>query len=214
LEEDHITGFWFLDEVVGDDVALEDHDELLAFLGDGPPPVYVGFGSMPFPNARENLGMLQEVLKRLDQRALISKGCAGLSDEDIVDGHDRFFPLGDVPHHWLFPKVAAVIHHGGSGTVAMGLRAARPTLVCPILLDQWFWGHRVADAGVGPRPLHAQAWTPPRLERTVTDLVQTPDFRDRAEALGAAISRENGNHTAVERIRDAVGEPDEPRRPR
>lgn len=84
------------------------------------------------------------------QRVLLAAGWGGLAATELP----RYaYILKSAPHDWLFPRCAAVIHHGGAGTTAAGLRAGKPTLVCPFFGDQPFWGRRVHELGVGPRPI-------------------------------------------------------------
>lgn len=204
-DKDYVTGYWFNDPMLS---AAPDHDtaqSILAFIGAGPKPIYIGFGSMPIPNPQDNLDMLKDVLRRLGRRAIISRGWAGL--ELGPTDNDQFYSLGEAPHSWVFEKVDSVVHHGGAGTTATGLRAGVPTLVCALGFDQLFWGHRVACLGAGPEPLAVHSWTPKRLEASLCALTETALFRERAQAIGRAIRAENGVALAVDRIRSVIGEP-------
>ena len=89
----------------------------------------------------EKTGIVLDALKLAGQRGVLATGWGGLAAGDVPDG---IYLLESVPHHWLFPQVAAVVHHGGAGTTGAGLRAGRPTVVCPFVGDQFFWGRRVA----------------------------------------------------------------------
>ena len=132
-------GYWFLDR-------LEDWtppEALAEFLAAGPPPVYIGFGSMAGKDPARKAEIAVEALKKSGQRGLIATGWGGLNVEDLPD---TIFKLDAAPHDWLFPQVAAVVHHGGAGTTAAGLRAGRPTVICPFMGDQPFWGKRGGDA--------------------------------------------------------------------
>lgn len=103
----------------------------------------------------------------------------------------------------LFPRVAAVVHHGGAGTVAAGLRAGRPTLICPFGVDQPFWAKRVHAAGCGPLPLAASKITAAALAGRLTELVNTPIYAETAGRLAEKIGGENGLANAVRLIEDA-----------
>jgi hypothetical protein len=81
-------------------------------------------------------------------------------EEDLPDS---VLMIDNAPHDWLFPKVSAVVHHGGAGTTGAGLRAGRPSLICPVLGDQPFWGHQVRLLGAGPDPLPQRQITAERL---------------------------------------------------
>ena len=104
------------------------------------------------------------------------------------------------PHRWLFPRVAAVVHHGGAGTTAAGLLAGRPTLVCPFQGDQHFWGAAIHRAGAGPEPMPAKKLTAERLAAAIRGVIQEPAMRDRAVELSERIAREDGAARASEQI--------------
>ncbi|TDD58684.1 glycosyltransferase, partial [Actinomadura rubrisoli] len=163
----NLTGYWFLDEP-----AWEPPQELADFLADGPPPVYVGFGSM----VPKDAAMTGQVVRA----ALRLAGVRGVVQGDPESSDEQVFAVRDVPHSWLFPQMAAVVHHGGAGTTAAGLRAGVPTVVCPFFGDQPYWGERVAALGAGPRPLPFRALTVPRLASKIRRAVQDQGMADRA----------------------------------
>ena len=191
------TGFWFLD----DDERLA--PDLEAFLDAGPPPVYIGFGSMqprdPERTTRETI----EGVRRAGLRAVLATGWGGLrrieapDDVKVVDG---------APHAALFSRVQAVVHHGGIGTTAAGLRAGRPTLVCPLMMDQPFWGRRVRDLGCGPEPLPLADLRAEPLARALERLAGEARYRKRAAEVAAAMAAEDGLAEAVEVIEEAGAE--------
>jgi UDP:flavonoid glycosyltransferase YjiC (YdhE family) len=104
------------------------------------------------------------------------------------------------PYGWLFPRMAAVVHHGGSGTTGWGLRAGVPSLVVPFLFDQFYWGRRIATLGVGPEPIPFKKLTAGRLATAIRTAVDDDGLRRCAAALGAKIAAEHGLSTAVELI--------------
>jgi sterol 3beta-glucosyltransferase len=112
--------------------------------------------------------------------------------------------LESAPHDWLFPQCAAVIHHGGAGTTGAGLRAGRPTLICPFFGDQPFWGDRVWKLGAGPRPIAQKKLTAEELATAMTALATDQAMRLRAEELGRAIQGEDGVARAVALILHAT----------
>ncbi|WP_396449402.1 glycosyltransferase [Actinomadura sp.] len=183
----HLTGYWFLDEP-----EWEPPGELADFLAAGPPPVYVGFGSMVPKDAEMTALTVRTALRLAGVRGVV-QGDPASSDEDVL-------AVRDVPHSWLFPRMAAVVHHGGAGTTAAGLRAGVPTVVCPFFGDQPYWGERVAELGAGTRPLPFRAMTVPRLAAKIRQAVQDPDMADRADDLGRRIRAEDG----VGRARDVI----------
>ena len=127
---------------------------LLDFLKAGPLPVFVGFGSI---NDQDLAKTARLVLEALDQSG--QRGVLLLSEHYPDDLPDDVLMIEPTPFGWLFPRMAAVVHHGGSGTTALGLKAGIPTVVVPSFMDQPFWGQRVADLGVGPPPLPPD-WPP------------------------------------------------------
>jgi sterol 3beta-glucosyltransferase len=102
-----------------------------------------------------------------------------------------------IPHSWLFPRVSAVIHHGGASTVAAGLRAGVPSIVIPFFGDQPFWGQRVADLGVGTKPIPRKKLTAEKLANSIREVITNQEMRQRAEKLGKQIQAENGIKSAV-----------------
>ena len=114
------------------------------------------------------------------------------------------FPLGDVPHAWLFPRCAALAHHGGAGTTAAGLRAGLPTLVLPRATDQFFWARRVYTLGCGPRPLAQRSLSATALARALQDLAASPAYAHRARQLGAALGQEHGAAAAARLIAEKL----------
>ncbi len=187
------TGFWFLDGPAdwAPPAALE------RFLAAGAPPVYIGFGSMasvdPDRMGRIVLGAVQQA----GVRAVVARGGDGLR---IAGDHPDVHVLDGAPHDWLFPRMAAVVHHGGAGTTGAGLRAGRPTLVCPFFGDQPFWGGRVAAVGAGPRPIPQKQLSADNLGAALRALVTDPGLSARAAELGAAIRAEDGVGATVAAI--------------
>jgi sterol 3beta-glucosyltransferase len=196
----HVTGYWSLD-AAGD---WTPPDALVDFLEAGPPPIYVGFGSMSSRAPAETARRVVDALRQTGQRGVLATGWGGLdaSAQDALP--DTVYVLDQAPHGWLFPQMRAVVHHGGAGTTASGLRAGRPTLVCPFFGDQPFWGRRVAALGVGPDPIPQDALTTDRLARALRRLVRDDAMRERAAALGHTLHQEDGVAAAVARIERAL----------
>lgn len=188
-----VTGYWFLD-------AAPDWTppaDLEAFLAKGPAPVYVGFGSMGSRNPAQTAELVLEALAKSKQRAIMQSGWGGLGTENLpVSVH----AVRSVPHTWLFPRVAAVVHHGGAGTTAAGLRAGVPSIIVPFFGDQAFWGERVARLGVGPRPIPRRRLTADRLAQAIQQAVSDQGLRQGASDLGARIRAEDGIAKAVAAI--------------
>ncbi|MFV9507210.1 MAG: glycosyltransferase [Oscillochloridaceae bacterium umkhey_bin13] len=186
----HITGYWFL-EPPADWVPPAD---LVRFLEDGPPPVYIGFGSMPSSRPEEAAAMVVQALTRSGQRGLLYGGWGGLRPERLP-AHVHL--TGAVPHHWLFPQMAAVVHHGGVGTTAAGLAAGVPSIVTPFFGDQPFWAKRVYELGVGPRPIARRQLSVDVLAEAIRVATTDLTMQSRAADVGVRIRAEDGVARAV-----------------
>lgn len=163
--------------------------ELEAFLEAGEPPVYFGFGSA---RATPELGQeLIRAARELGRRAVVSRGWADLSP---LDGEPGWLSIGEVDHRSLFPRVAAVVHHGGAGTTTVAGLAAAPQVILPQLYDQHYWARRVDQLGIGV--VHPAAAPTADSLATALDRVLRPDVVDRASAVAAAV-RTDGAGTAA-----------------
>jgi sterol 3beta-glucosyltransferase len=187
-----VTGYWFLD-----DAGWVMPPSLRGFLEAGPPPVYVGFGSIPSMDPVRTTTMIVDALAVVGQRGILASGWGGLAAAPLAE---HVYVLDAAPHDRLFPHVAAVVHHGGAGTTAAGLRAGRPTVICPFFGDQPFWGWRIAELGVGPAPIAFKYLTAEKLAKAIRRAVTDPEMHRRAAELGSRIREENGVGRAVELI--------------
>jgi UDP:flavonoid glycosyltransferase YjiC (YdhE family) len=193
----HVTGFWFLDDSAG----WAPSDELVDFLGAGPPPVFVGFGSTPFPQPRAATETVVQALALAGMRAVLLAGGSGLATGRLTDD---VLSIDSVPHGWLFPRVSAAVHHGGAGVTGAALRAGLPSVVVPVFGDQPFWGQRVFDLGAGPRPIPARQLTAEALAAAIR-LTGNGEMRRRAAALGEQIRKEDGVGCAVGAVHQHLG---------
>jgi UDP:flavonoid glycosyltransferase YjiC (YdhE family) len=193
----HVTGYWFLDPASD----WTPPPALTAFLAEGPPPVYVGFGSMSSRDPRATTDLILEALRRAGQRGLLLSGWSGLDPGDLPES---VMMIDSAPFGWLFSRMAAVVHHGGAGTTAEGLRAGVPSVIVPFFGDQPYWGQRVAALGVGPAPLPRQRLAADRLGAAIAQAVSDVSMRQRAAELGARIRAEDGVARAVALIEDAA----------
>lgn len=180
-----LTGAWSLDAPAG----WQPTPELAAFLAAGEPPVYVGFGSMIGTDADRLTATVVAGLRLAGRRGVLLGGWQDLGRGALPETVLR---VDDVPHEWLFPRCAAVVHHGGAGTTAAGLRAGVPAVVCPYFADQPFWAARVAALGVGPRAVPQAELTPERLAAAITVATTDGPMRARAAALGERLRAEDG----------------------
>jgi sterol 3beta-glucosyltransferase len=188
-----IVGDWFLDASNWTPPA-----DLVEFLKNGAPPIYIGFGSMGSRKPEETADLVLQAIARTGQRAILQAGWGGLSKADVPN---NILMINSVPHSWLFPRMAAVVHHGGAGTTAAGLRAGVPSIAIPFFGDQPFWGQRIADLGVGTAPIPRQQLTVEKLAQAIDRAVTDPVMRQRAAELGAKIQAEDGIGSVVAIVR-------------
>jgi sterol 3beta-glucosyltransferase len=193
-----VSGHWFFDHHPD----WQPSSELVRFLENNKPPVYVGFGSMVIERAtRIVLGALQ----RTGQRGILLGGWGGLGAGDLPETVLR---IDSAPHDWLFPRVSALVHHGGAGTTATGLRYSKPTIVVPFFADQPFWGDRVHRLGAGPRPIPFTKLSVENLSQAIDRLINDLDMRRKAAELGDKLQNEDGVGKAVGFIQEFLSAPD------
>lgn len=191
----HVTGYWFSEGAAD----WQPDPRLVDFLESGPPPVYVGFGSMGFgQGSEERTAAVRTALQANRVRGVIATGWGGLAGEST----DDILVTDAAPHDWLFPRMRAVVHHGGAGTTGAGLAAGCPTLVVPFLADQGFWGLRVQRIGAGPAPLHRRRLTADTLTGRIAELINNDSYTAVAKDLAIKIRSEDGGRAAVRVIED------------
>jgi sterol 3beta-glucosyltransferase len=187
------TGFWRLPPAT----VWAPPPALQAFLDAGPPPVYVGFGSMAGCDAEGLARLVIKALALAGLRGVLARGWGGLQAA-AVPAHVHL--IDEAPHDRLLPLMAAVVHHGGAGTTAAGLLAGRPTVICPFFGDQPFWGRVVHGAGLGPAPIPQRKLTPARLAAAMQQAVGSEAMRNAAAAMGQRLRMEDGVGNAVAQL--------------
>lgn len=191
----HVTGHWFADL----DEGWTPPPALTALLAAGRPTVYVGFGSMVAKDPARTGSIVRAALRRA--------GVCGVVLGDPATSDDEVVAVRSVPHTWLFPQMRAVVHHGGAGTTAAGLRAGVPAVVCPFFGDQPFWGERIAALGAGPAPIPIGRLTVDALAAAIEAAVgpggRAAAIRRRAACLGRQIRAEDGVARACD-VLDAI----------
>jgi sterol 3beta-glucosyltransferase len=141
--------------------------------------------------------LTREVVRALalaGRRGVLLSGWGALAGVELPK---TVFALEAAPHDWLFPRMAAVVHHGGAGTTSAALRAGVPSLVAPFMADQSFWGGRIAALGAGPAPFPRRGLTAQNFSEALRDLVENPRYRAGAERVAAALAAEDGVGRAV-----------------
>lgn len=181
-----ISGFFFLSLASN----YQPDPDLAEFLAAGPPPVYIGFGSIVAEDPNAMTKLIFDAVEKTGQRALVSKGWGGFGGDELGKP-DNVFMLGNCPHDWLFQHVSCVVHHGGAGTMAAGIALGRPTVIVPFFGDQPFWGSMVARAGAGPAPIPYKELTAEGLANAILEALK-PETLERAKELGESIREEKG----------------------
>ncbi|CAL5417608.1 unnamed protein product [Camellia sinensis] len=189
-------------------------EEFVQWIQKGPQPIYIGFGSMPLEDPKKTTDIILEALKNTGQRGIICRGWGDLGT--LPEVSDTVFPLEDCPHDWLFPQCLAVftdlcdrslkgngivmnvqVHHGGAGTTATGLRAGCPTTIVPFFGDQFFWGERIYEKGLGPAPIPISQLNVESLSDAVQFMLQ-PEVKSQAMEIAKLIENEDGVAAAVD----------------
>ncbi|WP_062438007.1 glycosyltransferase [Herbidospora daliensis] len=185
-----VTGYWWPHRPEGrqPDPVVRD------FLASGPKPVFVGFGSLADSRAEQYTELALDALRRAGLRGVLQTGVRGRLTDDVL-------AVGDVPHDWLFPQLAAVAHHCGAGTTGIGLRAGVPAVAVPVMNDQPFWASRLTALGAAPAAIPFRRLTAARLAAALTTAVTDPAYRRRAQALATGIAAEDGAAPVVEAVR-------------
>jgi len=189
------TGYWFARPLEG----WTPPPGLLAFLARGQRPVAVSLGVMSLSGkqARQGAERVLEGLRQAGVRAIVQGWDAVLKDLDLPE---TIYSAGSLPHAWLFDQVSAVVHHGGFGTTAAVLRAGVPGIVVPHIIDQFYWGKRVFELGVGPKYISRGQLSAEKLAQAVSQSLSDAPLRTRAAALGDCIRSEPDGVTIAVRL--------------
>lgn len=165
-----------------------------AFLAAGTPPVYIGFGGMPDARPEKTREVLVEAVRRVGCRAIIHVGAGRAPQGSAPD----ILLVGDVPHERLFPRVAAVVHHGGAGTCARAARAGIPQVILPHILDQFPWAARLERRRLAPPALSRRKLTGQALAERIRRALDDPAMRAAAAAMARALAGRDGAERAAE----------------
>ncbi|TKW03069.1 hypothetical protein SEVIR_7G038400v4 [Setaria viridis] len=185
-----VVGFCFLD-LASNYVPPE---SLVKWLEAGDKPIYIGFGSLPVQEPQKMTEIIVKALEMTGQRGIINKGWGGLGT--LAEPKDFVYLLDNCPHDWLFLQCKAVVHHGGAGTTAAGLKAACPTTIVPFFGDQPFWGDRVHARGLGPPPIPVDQFGLQKLVDAINFMME-PTVKEKAVELAKAMESEDGVTGAV-----------------
>jgi UDP:flavonoid glycosyltransferase YjiC (YdhE family) len=184
-----VTGYWFLDQAENWEPPVQ------LVVPNGKLPISIGFGSMAGRSAKKVLPLFLEEASRLGQRAVL------LAKPEDVEGLtllENVFCIESVPHDWLFPRMAAVAHHGGAGTSGAAFRAGVPQIVLPFIADQHFWAQQIAELGVGTKPFKHKKLSLEQALQAVKTVTKDQAMRKRARLLGEKVQQEHGVDEAVQ----------------
>ena len=162
--------------------------ELIDFIEKDGAPVYIGFGSVHIKNPQEFTNMVIEASQRAGKRIVLSRGWTGLGNKQYPD---NVFVTGDTNHAELFPRMAGVMHHGGSGTTHTGAKAGVPQFIMPEIIDQYYWGNRIYKMGLGPKPVSSKKLTVDKLTHALKQITDER-YRENVARLSEAMRNENG----------------------
>ncbi|KAK7270424.1 hypothetical protein RIF29_23546 [Crotalaria pallida] len=196
-----VVGYCFLNLVS----KYQPREDFVQWIQKGPPPLYFGFGSMPLEDPKRTTDIILEALKCTEQRGIIDHGWGNLGNLAEVPGN--VFLLKECPHDWLFPQCSAVVHHGGAGTTATGLKAGCPTTIVPFFGDQFFWGDRIYKKELGPAPIPISQLSVENLSNAIKFMLQS-EVKSRAMKIAKLIENEDGVDAAVDAFHRHL--PDEP----
>jgi len=176
---------------------LSPFTDLIEWLEEGPDPIFVGFGSMVIADPSLLANMIMSAAEKAECRVVVQSSWSNLD----VSASDRCHMVGPCPHDWLLPQTCAVVHHGGAGTTAAGLRWGLPTFICPFFGDQHMWGAMVARAGVGPTPCPVGDLTDDLLAEKFKELT-SPEIKAKAEQMADNMSKEDGIQGGLDHFLD------------
>lgn len=187
-----VVGFWWPVSEPG----WQPPAELTEFLAGGEPPVLVTLGSMTPTDPEASVASIRQALQATGRRAIVQSGWAALG----MESDERVLVVDAVPHEWLFPQVAAVVHHSGAGTTAAGLRAGLPTVPLPLAADQPLWAHRLVEIGVAPTAVPLSRLDAEALAGAIGRATAEPAFRRRAGLLANRLAAEDGAGAVADAI--------------
>ncbi len=189
-----VSGYWFLEK----NNTWEPPSEVVDFIETGSPPVYIGFGSMAGRNPEKTTAIVLEALTLSGQRGILASGWGAIHLRTISE---NVLVVQSIPHDWLFPQMAAVVHHGGAGTIGASLQAGVPTIVVPFFGDQPFWGDQIYALGLGPKPIPHKKLTAERLAEAIQQAVSDPLIQQNAQIMAKEICAENSIQIAVDFVK-------------
>ncbi|WP_043841305.1 glycosyltransferase [Amycolatopsis taiwanensis] len=191
-----VVGYWWPARPAG----WEPPARLVEFLENGPPPVCITLGSMTTHDHSDLAELFGAALKKAGVRGIVQQGWADLAPTE----NEQLMAIGEVPYDWLFPRLAALVHHAGAGTAAAGLRAGVPAIGVPVWLDQPFWAGRLLDLGASPASIPLRRLSVDRLAAAIRAAVSDPSYRQRAQGMAQLLHAEDGAAKVVAAVKQLV----------
>lgn len=188
-----VVGYWWPTTEPG----WQPPPRLAEFLAAGPPPVFIGFGSMAAGHGDRLSSLAVAALRDAGVRGVLQCGWAGL---DHRGDDENILTIDEVPHEWLFPRMAAVVHHAGAGTTAAAVRAGVPSIPIPIYADQPLWATRLAAIGAAPAPIPFRRLTVDRLATAIRDALGDTRHRTAAQSIADQVADEDGAEAVVRAV--------------
>ncbi|NMM49933.1 glycosyltransferase [Marinigracilibium pacificum] len=168
----------------------EPDTKLIDFLNNHKKILFITFGSMTNPEPEKKTKIFMDVLAKNNIPAIFNTASGGLVEPGFYD-HNLFHFVSEIPYDWIFKKVYAVIHHGGSGTTHMGLKFGCPTLIIPHIIDQFLWNKLIYDAGAGPKGDKIGKITPEKLEPKILGLMLNASYKEKAVTISENMKKED-----------------------
>jgi len=200
-----VVGTFVTKQKSGDHFDTSPFADLCEWLANGPRPIFVGFGSMVIQDPEKLVSVIRKASLSTGCRVVVKSGWTKLDVQEshLEDENDLCRNVGPCPHDWLLPQCSAVVHHGGAGTTAAGLRHGLPTFICPFFADQFMWGEMVRRAGVGPAPCRVNKLSEEILAEKLREL-QSVDMKEAAERMAGKMMQEDGIHGGLDHFLDLL----------
>ena len=182
-------------KVLGHHAVMKETDwkpkkELTEFIDKNEKIIFITFGSMTNPEPERKTKIILEILERNKIAAIINTASGGLVKPGNFNSELIYF-VSQIPYDWVFPKMYAVIHHGGSGTTHLALKYGCATLIIPHFIDQFIWDEIISDLGLGPKGIKLSRIPNKNLEPKVLELLNNKGFKERSERIGNQLSNED-----------------------
>lgn len=193
----HTTGFWFIPS----QEEWIPPASLRKFVSSGERPVYIGFGSMVASDPARTEQIVTEAIERAGVRAVVNLGPGGAT---APRSNPNILHIDDTRFDWLFPRMSALVHHGGIGTIGAALASGRPQVVCPFAFDHIYFSRRLYECGLAPAPQPQRGLSAPKLAEAIHQAVTDQGMAQRCEQYGTSIRNDGGVSAAVEILEGLV----------